>query len=369
MTQSKQTLRVKVPAVAESGYTITIGNGILADVWSQVRQQWAGCTPFVITDAELVRAGHLKTLLGGEKVPTYVIAPAGEASKHIQTVVAIVEMMEKHFLGRDSIIIALGGGVVGDIAGFAAAIFKRGVKVVQIPTTTVAQADSSVGGKTGVDSSISKNAFGAFWQPVAVYIDVATLLTLDDRQYRAGLVESVKHAAIADLSYFEFLEKNIDAICDWDMTVLEHIAMTNCRIKASVVQEDPTEKNKRRILNYGHTIGHAVESASGFELLHGECVGLGMIAAGKLEELMGLVQDDRLERIKSLLEKLGIPIKIPAGLKKDSLIELLHTDKKAVDKWPRFVLLESLGTTLCRDGQWAHDISRNSVEKCLDGLY
>lgn len=369
MNQSIQTFDVKVPAVAESAYTITIGDGILADVWPQIRRQWPKLKPFIVTDSELVNAGQLKTLLGGEDVPTYVIDPAGEVSKHVQTVVAIVEMMEKNFMGRDSLIVALGGGTVGDIAGFAAAIFKRGVGVVQIPTTTVAQADSSVGGKTGVDSSVSKNAFGAFWQPAAVYIDVATLSTLDDRQYRAGLAESVKHAAIADAEYFEFIEKNIDAICNKDMAVLRHIAMTNCGIKASVVEEDPTEKNKRRILNYGHTIGHTVESASGFELLHGECVGLGMIAAGKIEAAMGLVQDDRIARIESVLKKLGIPTVIPAHLKKEQLLELLKMDKKAVGQWPRFILLESLGATLYREGQWAHEVSRDIVEQCLDELY
>ncbi|MCI0498963.1 MAG: 3-dehydroquinate synthase, partial [Planctomycetales bacterium] len=284
MTQTVQTLDVTIPAVQAGRYRITIGQGILAGVWADIRRQWPKCSPFIVTDAALVKAGHLKTLLGSEDAPMYVIEPAGEASKHIQTVAAIVETMEKRFLGRDSIIIALGGGTVGDIAGFAAAIFKRGVPVVQIPTTTVAQADSSVGGKTGVDSSVSKNAFGAFWQPAAVYVDVATLATLDDRQYRAGLVESVKHAAIADAAYFTFLEKQIDAICSRDLSVLEQIALTNCRIKAAIVEEDPTEKNKRRILNYGHTIGHAVESASDYKLLHGECVAVGMIAAGKIEK-------------------------------------------------------------------------------------
>ena len=369
MGQLIQTFDVKVPDVAESKYRITIGEGILADVWAQIHRQWPELKPFVVTDAELIKAGHLKTLVGEEAVPTYVIEPAGEISKHIQTVVAIIETMEKKFLGRDSIIVAVGGGTVGDIAGFAAAIFKRGVPVVQIPTTTVAQADSSVGGKTGVDSSVSKNAFGVFWQPAAVYIDVATLSTLDDRQYRAGLVESVKHAAIADLAYFEFFEKNIDSVYNKDMTVLEHIAVTNCRIKASVVEEDPTEKNKRRILNYGHTIGHAVESASGFELLHGECVGLGMIAAGKIEAALGLIHDDRIARIESLLKKLGIPTVIPKHFKNEQLIELLKTDKKAVNKWPRFVLLESLGAALCRDGQWGHEVSQDIVEQCLDQLY
>lgn len=369
MALNVQKLDVKVPAVEQSGYTISIGRGILGDVWDAIQSQWPKQRPFIVTDAELVKAGHLKTLTGGKTVPTYVIEPAGEVSKHIQTVVEIVEAMEKNVLGRDTLVVALGGGTVGDIAGFAAAIFKRGVPIVQIPTTTVAQADSSVGGKTGVDSSVSKNAFGAFWQPEAVYIDVETLMTLDDRQYRAGLVESVKHAAIMDAEYFEFFETNIDAILSKDPAVLEQIATINCRIKAEVVQQDPTEKNMRRILNYGHTVGHAVESASGFELLHGESVGIGMIAAGKLEKALGLVADDRLERIERIFTDLGMPTVIPPEIKKEQLIGLLGTDKKAVGQWPRFILLESLGKTLCKDGQWAHDVSQGIVEKCLDELY
>ena len=369
MDQSIETLEVKVPAVAASAYTITIGDGILGDVWKQIAVQFPRHNPFVVTDAELVRAEHLETLIGSQNVPTYVVDPAGEVSKHIRTVVEIVEAMEKNFMGRDSVIVALGGGTVGDIAGFAGAIFKRGVSVVQIPTTTVAQADSSVGGKTGVDSSVSKNAFGAFWQPAAVYIDVATLKTLDDRQYRAGLAESIKHAAIVDADYFAFLEANIDALRAKDADVLRQIAYKNCAIKASVVEEDPTEKNMRRILNYGHTIGHAVESASEFNLLHGECVGIGMIAAGKIEAKLGLVTDDRIDRIEAILKKLELPTVIPSDIKKPQLLELLKMDKKAVGQWPRFVLLGALGTTLCRDGQWAHDVSQDIVEQCLDECY
>ncbi|MHC4552255.1 MAG: 3-dehydroquinate synthase [Planctomycetota bacterium] len=369
MSDNVQQLNVKVPAVAESGYTITIGAGILGEVWAKVREQFPTHSPFVVTDAELVAAGHLQTLTGGAEAPTYSIEPAGEVSKHIQTVVGIIEQMETNLLGRDTVIIALGGGTVGDIAGFAGAIFKRGVPVVQIPTTTVSQADSSVGGKTGVDSSVSKNAFGAFWQPAAVYIDVETLLTMDDRQYRAGLGESIKHAAIMDAGYFEFLEANIEKLRSKDIDVLKQIAFKNCSIKAAVVEEDPTEKNKRRILNYGHTIGHAVESASGFELLHGECVGIGMIAAGKIETAMGLVSDDRIERIEAMLKALEMPTTIPDNLKKDLLIELLKMDKKAVGKWPRFILLDALGTTLCADGQWAHEVSQELVEQCLNEMY
>ena len=180
-------LDIKIPACPQGGYPIRIGTGILGSVWDRIEADFGKHNKFVVTDDNLVSAGHLQTLLGGRDVPVFTISPPGEVSKTIDTAVSIIEAMEKAYLGRDTLVVALGGGTVGDIAGFAAAVFKRGVPVVQIPTTTVAQADSSVGGKTGVDSSISKNAFGAFWHPAGVYIDVATLTTLEDRQFRAGL--------------------------------------------------------------------------------------------------------------------------------------------------------------------------------------
>ncbi len=368
MADKTKLLNVVVPAAADGAYPIEIGAGFLASLWTEIETRWPRHKPFVVTDANVAAAGLLDTLLGGRDVPTFSITPPGEESKHIQTVTAIVEAMEKAFLGRDSLVVALGGGTVGDVAGFAAAIFKRGVPVVQIPTTTVAQADSSVGGKTGVDSTLSKNAFGCFWHPAAVYIDVETLNALDDRQYRAGLVESVKHAAIADADYFAYFEDHIDAIAARDAAALEQIAYENCRIKAAVVAEDPTEKNIRRILNYGHTLGHAVETASHFELLHGEAVAIGMIAAGMLEEAMGLVDDDRQQRIGRLLKKLGQPTHIPDTISKEAILDLLKRDKKAVNQWPRFVLLETLGRALCKDGQWAHEVAPQAVEAAIDQL-
>jgi 3-dehydroquinate synthase len=361
-------LDVDIPEVAAGSYPIFIEVGSLCGVWERLEADYPELQKFVVTDANVVAAGHLATLLGENSPPVYSIDPPGEVSKHIDTVVAIIESLEKGFFGRDTLIVALGGGTVGDIAGFAAAIFKRGVKVVQIPTTTVAQADSSVGGKTGVDSSISKNAFGASWQPEAVFIDVETLLTLDDREYCAGLIEGVKHALIADSEYFEFYEKNIDMILKRDPGILEEIALKNCSIKAAVVAKDPTEKNLRRILNYGHTIGHAVETASGFELLHGEAVAIGMIGAGMIEEEMGF-GGSRLGRIEKILRKLQVPVRIPAEIDKKQLINIVKRDKKAVHQWPKFVLLEEIGKVLCKNGQWAVDVSRDLVEKTLTGLY
>jgi 3-dehydroquinate synthase len=362
-------VEVTVPTVGKSSYQIHIGSGTIRALWSQLQEEYPHLQKFVVTDTNLVSAGHLKKLLGKNKVPAFVIDPPGEVSKTINTVISIIETMEKAFLGRDSLIVALGGGTVGDIAGFSAAIFKRGIKVVHIPTTTVAQADSSVGGKTGVDSTISKNAFGAFWQPAAVYIDVETLKTLDDRQYRAGLVESVKHALIADSAYFDLLEANMPAILNRDSALLEKVAYKNCTIKAAVVAEDPTEKNKRRILNFGHTIGHAVESVSSFDLLHGEAVAIGIVGAELIARQLDFGGDDRLDRMKDVLKKLGVPLKIPSGLEKKDLINTIKRDKKAVGQWPRFVLLENIGAALCRDGRWAHEVSKQAVQETLDALY
>jgi len=362
---SIQEMEVRVPGAAERRYKITIGSGLLSSLWPHLKSAFGPRSKFIVTDENVVAAGHLDALLVGRNIPHFVIHPAGEISKNIDTAVAIVEAMEKAYLGRDTVVIALGGGTVGDIAGFAAAIFKRGVPIVQIPTTTLAQADSAIGGKTGVDSSVSKNAFGAFWHPAAVYIDVATLKTLDDRQYRSGLVESVKHGLIADREYFEFFESHLDAILARDLPTLETVARYNCTIKGRVVEKDPYEKNQRRILNYGHTMGHAIEAASGYELLHGEAVAIGMIAAGMIEIELGLSEPARLDRVRTVLEKIGVPVKLPPNLAEEKLMDVMRHDKKAVDQWPRFVLIERLGQVHCPDGQYAVQVSREVVEKVL----
>ncbi len=361
-------LEIKVSASSAASYKIEIGTNILGSLWSEIDSDYSKLNKFIVTDENLVSAGHLEKLTGRRNVPAFVISPAGETSKNINTVISIIEAMEKVYLGRDTLVVALGGGTVGDIAGFAAAVFKRGVPVLQIPTTTVSQADSSVGGKTGVDSSLSKNAFGAFWHPVRVYIDVATLASLDERQYRAGLVESVKHAIIADSEYFDFLEKNLDLILERKTDVLEKISYQNCRIKGSVVEEDPHEENKRRILNYGHTVGHAVEAASGFELLHGEAVSIGIIAAGLIEKEMGLAEQNRLDRVRKILKKLGVPIKLPANLAEDKLMDLIKRDKKAINKWPKFVLTDNMGQVYTSDGQYAVAVEPEIVNKVLKEL-
>lgn len=360
-----QDIEVRVPGTAARSYRIVIGSDTLPSVWPQIKAAFDKQNKFIVTDEHVVAAGHLRALIGHRRIPHFVIQPAGEVSKKIDTAIAIVEAMEKILLGRDTVLIAVGGGTVGDIAGFAASIFKRGIPVVHVPTTTVAQADSAIGGKTGVDSSISKNAFGTFWHPAAVYIDVATLKTLDERQYRAGLVESVKHGLIASVEYFEFIESRLDAILARQSDVLEEMARCNCTIKGRVVEEDPSEKNKRRILNYGHTIGHAVEAAGDYALLHGEAVAIGIVAAGLIEIELGLSDSGRFDRVRSLLEKLGVPVKLPGNLAEEKLIDVMKHDKKAVDQWPRFVLIDGIGQVHQENGQYAVQVSREVVQKAL----
>jgi len=359
---------VKIPASGPGSYRVLVGSRMLHSLWGQIETDFPRRAKFVVTDQNLVSARHLGTLLGPANPPTFVISPPGETSKNMTTVVSIIEAMEGACLGRDSLIVALGGGTVGDLAAFAASIFKRGVPVVQIPTSTVAQADSAVGGKTGVDSSTSKNAFGTFWHPRAVYVDVATLVTLNHRHFRAGLVESVKHAVIADADYFDFLENNLDGILVRQLDLLEKMACFNCRIKALVVEADPGEQNQRRMLNYGHTVGHAVEAASGYQLLHGEAVAIGMIAAGLIEIELGLGGQERLDRVRRMLQKIGVPVTLGPNLAEKSLIELIKHDKKAVAAWPRFVLTSEIGRVHCRDGQYAVPVEQEIVQKVLTSL-
>ncbi|MDD5457822.1 MAG: 3-dehydroquinate synthase [Phycisphaerae bacterium] len=362
-------ITIKTPQMKKGSYKIEIGANTLNSVLAKIQADFPQKKLYIITDSAVAKAGHLKTLLAGTDVLSYVIDPSGEVSKNINTVISIIEDMETRSLGRDSVITALGGGTVGDIAGFAAAIFKRGIPVVQVPTTTVSQADSAIGGKTGVDSSMSKNAFGAFWYPAAVFIDVTTLMTLQENEYLSGLVESVKHALIADAKYLEFIEKNIDRLKACDLEILEQIAVYNCNIKGRIVEDDPTEKNLRRVLNYGHTIGHAVESASYFRLLHGQAVAIGMVGAAMMEIEMGIGTQERLKRIESILKKLSQPTRIPADLPKEKIIDLLRRDKKAVNKWPKFVLLEKEGKVYKQGDQFAVDVNQTVVEKVLDQLY
>ena len=245
---------------------------------------------------------------------------------------------------RKSIVVAVGGGVVGDLAGFVAATYARGVGFFQVPTTLLAQVDSSVGGKVGINLPGAKNMVGAFWQPLGVLIDVETLATLPEREYRAGLAEVVKYGVILDEEFFTYLEENTAAINDQDASVLTRVVQRCCRLKADVVEQDEREiTGLRAVLNYGHTFGHALEAAGGYgQILHGEAVSIGMMCAARLAARMGRVGDDFVARQQKLLDALSLPIATPE-FDPDKLLDLMYRDKKAEAGKLRFVLPDRIG--------------------------
>ena len=268
--------------------------------------------------------------------------PDGEANKNAATLEdRLTRLLELH-VERSTTLIALGGGVIGDIAGFAAAICQRGMPLVQIPTTLLAQVDSSVGGKTGINHRLGKNMIGAFWQPRAVLIDTAMLATLPDRELRAGLAEVIKYGAIRDVEFFAWLEANMPALLAKDGAALTHAIHRSCAIKAEIVAADEREAGERALLNFGHTFGHAIEAAQGYgEWLHGEAVAAGMVCAARLSERACGFDAAQTQRLVNLLAAAGLPT-APPKIARDRWLELMRSDKKVERGAMRFVLLERL---------------------------
>jgi len=280
----------------------------------------------------------------GYEVYKYVFE-AGEKNKNLATVNEIYKFMMNLKLDRDSTVIALGGGVVGDVAGFAAATFLRGINFVQVPTTLIAQADSSVGGKVGVDFEGGKNIIGAFYQPKLVYINVNSLRTLPGREVKAGLAEVVKHGIIKDAAFFDYVDYNLDKILQFNEEALLYIAKVNCSIKGSIVEEDERESGIRAILNFGHTIGHAVESVSDFRLLHGECVSIGMVGAFRIAQHMDMINGFEVSKVMQLLERIGLPVSIK-GMDTEKIYQQMLYDKKIKNNKLVFILPKKIGEVL-----------------------
>jgi 3-dehydroquinate synthase len=272
----------------------------------------------------------------GLDVEKFVIE-AGEKNKNLDTIREIYNFLITLKLDRNATIIALGGGVVGDITGFVAATFLRGVNFVQIPTTLLAQSDSSVGGKVGVDFKGHKNIIGSFYQPKLVYINVNSLKTLPKRELCSGLGEVVKHGIIKDEEFYEYIDENAEKILNLDQRVLQYIVKVNCSIKGSVVEKDEKESGLRAILNFGHTIGHAIETVMDFNLLHGECVSLGMVGAFRLANYLDLIDDTTTEKVKTTLEKIDLPVSLK-GIDVDKVYNQMFYDKKIVGDKLKFIL-------------------------------
>jgi len=276
--------------------------------------------------------------------------PPGERSKSLDRVAALYEAFARAGLERGRPVFALGGGVVGDLAGFAAATWLRGVPLVMVPTSLLAQVDSSVGGKVGVDLPRGKNLVGAFHQPRAVLIDTDTLATLPARELRAGLAEVVKYGAIGDRDFFQWLEDSLQALLDGDPAALVHAIETSCRQKAGIVMRDEREDGERALLNFGHTFGHAIESATGYSLLrHGEAVAIGMVCAAWLSARLGLAPAGDAIRLAALLEGMDLPTRVPEGIAPETLLGHMRLDKKAAGGRIRLVLWSGIGAAMVVD--------------------
>jgi 3-dehydroquinate synthase len=276
-----------------------------------------------------------------DKIYKYVIEP-GEKSKNLDTVRDIYRFLVQNRFDRNSAIVALGGGVVGDISGFVAATFLRGIKYIQVPTSLLAQADSSVGGKTGVDFEGSKNMVGAFYQPIFVFVNVSSLKTLPDNEIRTGLAETLKHGLIMDPDFFEYVDYNIERLFNRNTEVLLYIAKMNCTIKGRVVEQDETEQGLRAVLNLGHTIGHAIESMTDFSLSHGECVSIGINGAFRLATLLEMVDEYSAVKVCDTLCKAGLPLKM-RGLDVEKVYRQMFYDKKVNAGRLKFVLPKRIG--------------------------
>jgi 3-dehydroquinate synthase len=340
-------------------YNIAITSADLPGVAPFARQRCHGALAVVITDEHVQsHAGTVAAALtsGGFRSDVIVL-PSGEAQKCLATATQLYDRLVELHADRKTLIVAVGGGVIGDLTGFVAATFNRGLALLMVPTTLLSMVDSSVGGKVGVNHPKAKNLIGAFHQPVGVWIDTATLQTLPDREYRSGLAEVVKYGVILDAEFFAFLEQHADAVLKREPDVVRTIVARCCRLKADVVERDEREETGlRAVLNYGHTFAHAFETAAGYGTwLHGEAVAAGMVCASRLAEKRGLIGADLTERQVALLARFGLPT-APERWVIDDLLATMRSDKKAVAGQLRFILPTRLGEVRLIDDVPADDV-------------
>jgi 3-dehydroquinate synthase len=349
--------------LGERSYDISIGTNILDNLGERLRDY--GLSPKIaLVSNPTVFALYGERAAASIRKAGYdlitVIIPDGEEYKDLSQVQHIYDELLNHRLDRSSGLIALGGGVIGDMTGFAASTYMRGISYIQAPTTLLAQVDSSVGGKTGVNHRLGKNMIGTFWQPRLVWIDLDTLKTLPRRELLAGLGEVIKYGIIYDKELFEFLEANRERVLDLEYTSIAHIIRRSCEIKADVVSKDEREAGLRAILNYGHTIGHAIETATGYtRYLHGEAVAIGMRLEARLSQILGFIDESGVSRIKALIDSYGLPREIPDDIDKDGLLSSMQLDKKTVAGKLKFVLPESIGTVRIAAGVSAEDVRKS----------
>ncbi len=348
-----QTETVHVGLGARS-YDVTIGSDMLCAAVQALVEQLGISHAVIITD-DNVETPHAIAVAESMSDPCgrvdLMVVDAGETSKSVSTAERLWNRLLQAGADRKTVIVAVGGGVIGDLAGFIAATFTRGLQFVQIPTTLLAQVDSSVGGKVAINLPEAKNMVGAFWQPAAVLIDTRVLATLPQREFRAGLGEVLKYGVIQDADFFAYLETHADAILSRDDQVLRYVVARCCQLKAEVVQQDEREESGRRaILNYGHTFGHALEAATRYtQLLHGEAISIGMLCASRLAQSLGMIEPDVTARQQALLTKFALPVDVPA-VDLELILKLMQQDKKVAHGKLHFVLPTRIGHVELRAG-------------------
>ena len=321
------------------------------------------CKPYanvvIVTDSNV---GSLHAASLQQKLSAHIITiPAGEQYKTRETKAWIEDQLLEKQCGRDTILIALGGGVVTDITGFVAATYCRGVPVIYIPTSLLAMVDASIGGKTSVNTSHGKNLIGTFTKPMAVITDIAFLETLPDTEYVSAFSEIIKHALIADKDYFSFIENNVAQLKAKNKLILTDVIQKSIDIKSNIVASDETEKNKREILNFGHTIAHALETVTQHTITHGQAVYIGMLIESDLSHQMGLLSRVQLERIQNLIAQFNVPLQSSIHFSKDDFFRALSLDKKTRNHQPRFVLLNEIGKVLCHDNRYSHEVNQEII--------
>lgn len=358
-------IRVTLPSVAGRSYDVVCGTGLVDGVGGHLRS--AGARRAVVVCDAALEATHgratVESLAAADVPCSMMLVPPGEASKSVAAAARLWDAFAHDGVDRTTHVVAVGGGVVGDLTGFVAATFMRGLPFWQVPTTLVAQVDSSVGGKTGVNLEAGKNLVGAFWQPLGVFADVDTLASLPRREFVSGLAEVVKYGMILDAGFFQWLEDRADDVLARDPAAVTHVVTRSVELKARVVEADERETSgARAALNYGHTFGHAYEAVAGYgRLLHGEAVSIGMTRAARLAEALGRIPEDIVTRQDRLLRRLGLPTS-PTVLQPTpgpaELLEVMTRDKKTVGGVPRFVLPDRIGSVALVDGVPSHQVLR-----------
>jgi 3-dehydroquinate synthase len=370
---SRPLYRIPVPAggsAGNGGYEIVVGSGTWRSLPSLIEKYCLAHRYAIITDhqvAELYGVRLLRSMhAAGHRADVFTY-PAGEEQKTRETWMSITDAMLEAGLGRDTAVVALGGGVAGDLGGFVAATYMRGLPVVQLPTTLVAMLDASVGGKTGVNTGAGKNQVGCFWPPRVVVADPDVIATLPPAHRRSGLAEAVKHGAIADREYLERIASQSDSLDAADPEALCELVARSVEIKVEFVGRDERESGPRKALNFGHTVGHALEAATGYVMPHGDAVAIGMVAEARIGERCGTTEAGTADGLRQVLASLGLPTSLPPQLPVARIVDLTHADKKARQGRTEYVLLGRLGSVDPHGGRWSHPVPDEVVREALSG--